>query len=127
MPGRKAGARDVLPKMRRYIIRTLKQVDELDGGDGVVNRLTDAFIENPVAFMQATARFMPQEVHAEIQGKVSLIANIGSTTPQEPEPYSIEMTASSGGLEDQSVVASQQPVVGKSSLEHNEKDVADGV
>ena len=122
---KKAGAKDVLPRIRRELIKTLSNVDELGGGTGVVDRLTDAFIENPIAFLQAAGRYMPQEVHQEIEERVTLVANV--SIPQHLQvPGSTQTThlleASSGQLDQES----PQPVAGKSSSERNEKKQAVG-
>ncbi len=85
---KKAGAKDVLPRIRREIIKTLSNVDELGGGTGVVDRLTDAFIENPIAFLQAAGRYMPQEVQQEIDGTVELVWKLQSPMNQDPNSLS---------------------------------------
>ena len=91
---RKAGARDVLPRIRREIIKALEQVDELPD-NSVADRLQEAFIENPIGFLQAVARFMPQEVQQHIEGQVLLIANVGNTQQPLPVPNSTKTIASS--------------------------------
>lgn len=85
---KKAGAKDVLPKIRREIIKTLSNVDKLGGGTGVVDRLTDAFIENPIAFLQAAGRYMPQEVQQEHSGDIKLTWTLSSPTNQDPSSLS---------------------------------------